>query len=47
MVEFIEHILQFGDLNQQQIGLILKKGQVVQLQKDDYFWEVGKKINYG
>lgn len=42
MEEFIEHILQFGNLNQQQINLISKKGQELELQKDEYFSEAGK-----
>ncbi|MCE7053454.1 Crp/Fnr family transcriptional regulator [Algoriphagus sp. AGSA1] len=46
MDEFIDYLLQFGNLNQQQKDLILRKAQVIELQKDDYFWEAGKKINY-
>ncbi|MBR10315.1 MAG: cyclic nucleotide-binding protein [Rickettsiales bacterium] len=46
MKEFIEFILQFGNLNEQQIGLISKKSQVVELEKGDFFWEAGKSIKY-
>lgn len=42
MEDFIEYILQFGDLNQQQIGLIKSKGKEIELKKDDYFAEAGK-----
>jgi len=42
MKEFIEYILQFGSLNQQQIDLISKKASELELQKDEYFSEAGK-----
>lgn len=42
MKEFIEYILQFGNLNQQQIDFISKKATETELRKDDYFWEAGK-----
>jgi len=42
MKEFIDYILQFGNLNQQQIDLILKKPTVLTLKKDDYYSEAGK-----
>jgi CRP-like cAMP-binding protein len=42
MKEFIAYALQFGDLNQQQIDLIISKAQVLVLKKDDYFSEAGK-----
>lgn len=45
MKEFIDYILSFGNLNQQQIELILKKGNEIELEKDGYFWEAGKTIN--
>ncbi|OXA98642.1 Crp/Fnr family transcriptional regulator [Flavobacterium pectinovorum] len=45
MKEFIDYILQFGTLNQQQIDLILKKITTLELQKDDYFSEAGKVSN--
>lgn len=44
MNEFIEYILQFGNLNQQQLDLITKKGSEITLKKDDYYWEAGKII---
>lgn len=42
MEELIEYILQFGDLNQQQINLISTKATELQLQKGDYFSEAGR-----
>ncbi|KUJ62964.1 cyclic nucleotide-binding protein [Flavobacteriaceae bacterium CRH] len=42
MKEFIEYILQFGNLNQQQIDLISKKATIIEIKKDDYFSEAGK-----
>ncbi|MFZ6665275.1 Crp/Fnr family transcriptional regulator [Peijinzhouia sedimentorum] len=45
MKEFIDYILSFGNLNQQQIELVIKKGKEIELKKDDFFWEAGKAIN--
>lgn len=42
MKAFIDYILQFGDLNQQQIDLITQKAQTLELRKDEYFSEAGK-----
>lgn len=42
MEEFIEYVLQFGDLNQQQLDLITRKGTELDLPKGDYFSEAGK-----
>ena len=42
MKEFVEYILQFGNLNKQQIDLISKKGFELILHKDDYFSQAGK-----
>lgn len=42
MKEFIEYILQFGNLNQQQIDFISKKAKEAAFQKDEYFVEAGK-----
>jgi CRP-like cAMP-binding protein len=42
MKALIEYILQFGNLNQQQIELISKKATELNLQKDEYFSEAGK-----
>ncbi|UTN04766.1 Crp/Fnr family transcriptional regulator [Flavobacterium bizetiae] len=42
MKDFIEYILQFGNLNQQQIDLITKKATELNLRKDEYFSEAGK-----
>jgi len=44
MEEFISYILQFGDLNKQQINLITEKAKVIQLKKNDYFAEAGKTL---
>lgn len=45
MKEFIDFVLQFGHLNQQQINFISKKGRELELQKDEYYWEAGKLVN--
>jgi CRP-like cAMP-binding protein len=42
MKEFIEYILRFGNLNQQQIDLISGKATELHLHKDEYFSEAGK-----
>ena len=42
MKEFIAYILQFGDLNRQQIDLVTSRAKEVKLNKDDYFAEAGK-----
>ena len=42
MKEFIEYILQYGNLNKQQIDLITSKAKEIELNKDDYFAEAGK-----
>lgn len=42
MNELIKFILQFGNLNKQQIDLVEKKATEIQLQKDEYFSEAGK-----
>lgn len=42
MKELIDYILQFGNLNQQQIELITSKVTEIKLRKDDYFSEAGK-----
>ncbi len=44
MDTFIEYVLQFGNLNKQQIDLITSKAAEIELHKDDYFWEAGKAI---
>jgi len=38
----INYVLQFGQLNAQQIDYISDKAKMVQLQKEDYFSEAGK-----
>ena len=45
MKELIEYILQFGNLNKQQIDLITSKTTEKELRKDDYFVEAGKMFN--
>lgn len=42
MNEFITFILQFGNLNQQQIELISEKAKKLNFHKDNYFSEAGK-----
>ena len=44
MEKFIEYILQFGNLNKQQTDLITSKATVLELRKDDYYWEAGKTV---
>ncbi|SKB64922.1 cAMP-binding domain of CRP or a regulatory subunit of cAMP-dependent protein kinases [Parapedobacter luteus] len=44
MNEFVAYILQFGNLNQQQIDLISSKATETTLSKDEYFWEAGKMV---
>lgn len=45
MKEFIEYILQFANLNEQQINFITCKAKETELKKDDYFAEAGKVLN--
>jgi len=42
MKEFIDFVLQYGNLNQQQIDLISGKGREVVLHREEYFAEAGK-----
>jgi CRP-like cAMP-binding protein len=42
MKELVNFILQFGNLNQQQIDLIKEKATELELLKDEYFSEAGK-----
>ena len=42
MKQLMAYILQFGNLNQQQIDLIVSKSTELILQKDEYFSEAGK-----
>ncbi|MFC4209870.1 cyclic nucleotide-binding domain-containing protein [Pedobacter petrophilus] len=42
MKEFIDYLLQFGNLNTHQIDLIKGKAKVIYIQKDEYFSEAGK-----
>jgi CRP-like cAMP-binding protein len=42
MESLINYLLQFGQLNQQQIDLVKDKTKVVELKKADYFSEAGK-----
>lgn len=44
MEEFIDYILQFGNLNKQQIDFITSKARELALRKDDYYWEAGKAV---
>ena len=45
MKKLIEYILQFGNLNNQQIDLITSRATEKELRKDDYFVEAGKMFN--
>jgi CRP-like cAMP-binding protein len=42
MKEWINYLLQFGNLNQQQIDFILERATEIELRKDEYFSEAGK-----
>lgn len=42
MEKLIEYILQFGNLNKQQVELVAGKAKELQLSKDAYFSEAGK-----
>lgn len=42
MDKLINYLLEFGQLNQQQIDLTKRKAQVLELKKGDYFSEAGK-----
>ncbi|WP_291115997.1 Crp/Fnr family transcriptional regulator [Empedobacter sp. UBA7248] len=42
MKKLIEYILQFGNLNKQQIDLITSRVTEIELSKDEYFSEAGK-----
>jgi|SRR5690554_1792969 CRP-like cAMP-binding protein len=44
MDEFIEYILQFGNLNKQQVDLIRSKATEIELSIDEYYWEAGKTV---
>jgi CRP-like cAMP-binding protein len=46
MNEFIDYILQFGNLNKQQIDFITNKATRLELHKDEYFSEAGKIPKY-
>ncbi|ASZ13502.1 Crp/Fnr family transcriptional regulator [Chitinophaga pendula] len=46
MKALIDLILQFGDLNEQQIDLLLSKTKTLEFKKDDYFSEAGKVPRY-
>lgn len=42
MEGFVDYILQFGNLNRQQLELILSKATELRLKKEEYFSEAGK-----
>jgi CRP-like cAMP-binding protein len=42
MENLINYLLQFGQLNQQQIDLIKSKANIIELKKEDYFSEAGR-----
>lgn len=45
MEELINYLLQFGNLNPQQIDLVIGKTTELELKKNDYFVEAGKIFN--
>jgi CRP-like cAMP-binding protein len=44
MERFIEFILQFGNLNKQQIDLVSSKATILAIGKDGFYWEAGKTV---
>lgn len=44
MEKFIDYIQQFGNLNKQQIDLIINKAAELELHKEDFYWEAGKTV---
>ncbi|MFC2185719.1 Crp/Fnr family transcriptional regulator [Fulvivirgaceae bacterium LMO-SS25] len=42
MDKLINYLLEYGQLNQQQIDLVKRKAKVLELKKDEYFSEAGK-----
>lgn len=44
MERFIDYVLQFGNLNKQQIDLITSKATELELRKDEFYWEAGKTV---
>lgn len=46
MKEFIDYVLQFGHLNQQQLEFIISQGKEIELHKNEYFSEAGKIPKY-
>lgn len=44
MQRFLNFVLQFGQLNQQQQELISTKGRIIELRKDHLYWEAGKTV---
>jgi len=44
MEKFIDYVLQFGNLNKQQIDLIKSKATELELRKDESYWEAGKTV---
>ncbi|WP_312769170.1 Crp/Fnr family transcriptional regulator [Epilithonimonas sp.] len=44
MEKFIDYILQFDNLNRQQLDFITSKAKEIELYKDDFYWEAGKTV---
>src|SRR6187549_903588 len=44
MEKLIAYVLQFGNLNTQQIDLIKSKATEIKLRKDEFYWEAGKTV---
>lgn len=44
MKAFLEYILQFGHLNPQQTDFISKKASLLELSKEEFYWQAGKAV---
>jgi len=42
MEKFIQHVLQFGELDQREVGFVQERAAAVSFNKGDYFIEAGK-----
>lgn len=42
MEAFVNYVLQFGNLNKQQVDFIMNRAKTLELHKDEYFSEAGK-----
>ena len=44
MEKLIDYILQFDNLNKQQLDFIKSKAKEIELRKDEFYWEAGKTV---